>query len=133
MEWKDQQQISLTVQWEEINQKKRNSKDTETSPSNTNKIGPFKTMKENSTNKSENVQEQCTWNGPQRLGKNIKRTGYQRKNWDHPDHSVKISKNTQKCPGDLRRLAVTLTPVKYHNLTLVWKLHKELNDKSIIL
>ena len=36
---------------------------------------------------------------------------------DHPDHSiVEITKNTQKSPGDLRRLAVTLTSVKNHPL-----------------
>ena len=32
---------------------------------------------------------------------------------------VKISENTEKGPGDLRRLAVTQTHVKDHQLTLV--------------
>ena len=32
-----------------------------------------------------------------------------------------IGKNTEKSPGDLRRLAVTQTPVKDHQLRLVWK------------
>ena len=29
--------------------------------------------------------------------------------------------NTEKSPGDLRRLAVTQTPVKNHRLTPMWK------------
>ena len=34
----------------------------------------------------------CTWNGPQWLGKETGRTGGQRKNQNHTDHStVKIS------------------------------------------
>ena len=34
-------------------------------------------------------------------------------NRDHPDHStVKICLNTEESPGDLKRLAVTQTPVK---------------------
>ena len=31
------------------------------------------------------------------------------------------TKATEKSPGDLRRLAVTYTPVKDHQLTLMWK------------
>ena len=34
---------------------------------------------------------------------------------------VEIGQNTEKSPGDLRRLPVTQTPVKDHQLTLVWK------------
>ena len=41
------------------------------------------------------------------------------------DHSnyyiIKNGQNTEKSPGDLRRLAVTQTPVKDHQLTLMWK------------
>ena len=41
---------------------------------------------------------------------------------DHPDYSIiKISQNTEKSPLDLKRLAVTQTPVKDHQLALVWK------------
>ena len=44
-------------------------------------------------------------------------TGDLWKNRDHPSHcSVKISYITWKNPGDLRRLAVTQTPVKNNNL-----------------
>ena len=41
---------------------------------------------------------------------------------DRPKYSiVEIGQNTKKSPGDLRRLVVTQTPVKNHQLTLVWK------------
>ena len=41
---------------------------------------------------------------------------------DHPNHSIiENSQNTEKSPGDLKRLAVTWTPVKDHQLTLMWK------------
>ena len=33
---------------------------------------------------------------------------------------IKIDQNTEKSPRDLRRLAVIQTPVKNHQLTLVW-------------
>ena len=39
---------------------------------------------------------------------------------DHPNDSIiENGKNTEKSPGDLRRLAVTKTPVKNHQLTLM--------------
>ena len=41
---------------------------------------------------------------------------------------VKMGQNTKKSPGDLRRLAVTQTPVKELQLILVWKIHKEENN-----
>ena len=34
---------------------------------------------------------------------------------------VENGQNTEKSPGDLRRLAVTQTPVKDHQLMLMWK------------
>ena len=41
---------------------------------------------------------------------------------DHSDYSiVKIGQNTEKCPGDLRRLAVSQTPEKNHQPTFVWE------------
>ena len=36
-------------------------------------------------------------------------------------HIGRVYKNTEKSPGDLMRLFVTQTPVKDHQLTLVWK------------
>ena len=39
---------------------------------------------------------------------------------DHPNDSIiENGQNTKKSPGDLRRLAVTQTPVKNHRLTLM--------------
>ena len=43
--------------------------------------------------------------------------------WTSRDHSsysiIKIGQNTKKSPGDLRRLDVTQTPVRNHQLTIV--------------
>ena len=59
----------------------------------------------------------CTRNNLQRIGKGTGRLRNQRTNGDHPVYSViKIGQNTEKCPGDLRRLAVTQTPVKNYQL-----------------
>ena len=39
---------------------------------------------------------------------------------DHPNDSIfENGQNTKKSPGDLRRLAVTQTPVKNHRLKLM--------------
>ncbi len=47
----------------------------------------------------------------------IKGTGNWRTSGDHPNYStVENNQNTEKSPGDLRRLAVTQTPVKDHQL-----------------
>ena len=41
--------------------------------------------------------------------------GNKRTNRDHPNYYIfENGKNTEKSPGDLRRLAVTQTPVKDH-------------------
>ena len=50
----------------------------------------------------------CSWNGLQRIEKGTGGVENQRKNRDYPDHSiVKIGQNAEKCPGDMRKLAVT--------------------------
>ena len=36
----------------------------------------------------------------------------------------KVSQNTEKSPGDMRRLAVTQTPVEDYQLTEEWKTRK---------
>ena len=60
------------------------------------------------------------WYSHQRIGKGTRRTGNKNMSGDHPNDSiVKIGQNTEKSPGDLRRLAVTQTPVKDHQLMLV--------------
>ena len=47
------------------------------------------------------------------------------KNWtsrDHPIYSIiEIGQNTKKRLGDLRRLGVTQTPLKDHQLMRIWK------------
>ena len=41
---------------------------------------------------------------------------------DHPNNSIiENGQNSEKSPEDLGRLAVTQTPVKNHQLTLMWK------------
>ena len=60
------------------------------------------------------------WNGSQRLGMVIGRVGNGRTNRDHPNYSItKISQNTKKSPQDLKKFAVTQTPLKVHQLMLV--------------
>ena len=54
----------------------------------------------------------------------IKETGRLRnkRTREDPNYSIiKIGYNTEKSSGDLKRLAVTQTPVEDHLLTLVWK------------
>ena len=43
---------------------------------------------------------------------------------------MSIVKNTEKSPGVLRRLAVSQTPVKDHQLTLQWKTRKDSNNNN---
>ena len=38
---------------------------------------------------------------------------------------IENGQNTEKSPGDLRRLSVAQTPMKDHQLTLMWKTLKE--------
>ena len=54
-----------------------------------------------------------------RIGKGAERDGHQ---WTRRDYSiVKIGQRIKKSPRVLRRLAVTQTPVKDHQLTLEFK------------
>ena len=64
----------------------------------------------------------CTWNNPQRVVKGTGKLRNLRTSRDHPDYYItKIGQNTEKSPGDMRRLAVTQTPAKNHQLTMVRK------------
>ena len=46
--------------------------------------------------------------------------GNKRMSGDHPNfYIIEIGQNTEKSPGDLRRLAVTQTSGKYHQLALM--------------
>ena len=61
-----------------------------------------------------------TWNNPQRIGVGTGRLRNKRSSEDHPSDSIiKISQNTEKSSGDLRRLAVTQTPMGNYQLTLL--------------
>ena len=45
---------------------------------------------------------------------------------DHPNYYIiENGQNTEKSSGDLRRLAITQTPVKDHQLKLMWETLKE--------
>ena len=58
----------------------------------------------------------------QRVDKGIGGVRNKKTSEDHPNDSIiKNSQNTKKSPGDLRRLAVTHTPVRNYQLTLAWK------------
>ena len=73
----------------------------------------------------------CSWYSHQRIG--TKTGGLENKmtRGDHPnDGIIDISQNTEKSPEDLRRLAVTQTPVRTHRLTLVGKVHKGVNNDN---
>ena len=62
----------------------------------------------------------------QRTNKGTGVLEYKRMSGDHPNYCIiEISQNTVKSSGDLRRHAVTQTPVKDHQLMLMWKTLKE--------
>ena len=67
----------------------------------------------------------CNWRtrySYQRIGTVTGRLGNKRASGDYPDNSIiKICQNTLKNTKDLKRFAVIQTPVKNHQLTLVWK------------
>ena len=65
----------------------------------------------------------------QRIGTGSGGLWNKRMSGDHPNDSIiKISQNTEKSPGDLRRLAVTQTLLRNYQLTLGWKPSKEWNN-----
>ena len=62
----------------------------------------------------------CSWYSYQRIGTRTGELGNKRTSGDHLSYSIsEIGQNTEKSPGNLRRLAVTQTPVRNHRLTLV--------------
>ena len=64
----------------------------------------------------------------QRIGTRTGRIRNKRIIRDHPDYSIiKIGQNTEKSPNYLRRLAITQTPGRKRQLTLVWKTLVEQN------
>ena len=71
----------------------------------------------------------CSQNNPQWIDRETKRFRNQRTSWDY--RIIKIGQNTEKSSGDLRRLAVTQTPVQNYHLTLVWKTLKRVKKKKL--
>ena len=73
----------------------------------------------------------CSWYNQQRIGRG---NGGARNKWtsgNYPKYSiVNISQNTTRSPEDMRRLAVSQTPVKDHQLTQMWKTRKEQNNNN---
>ena len=62
----------------------------------------------------------CVWNSKKMITKGIGGLGNWRTGRDHPNDSIiEDGQNTEKSPGNLRRLAVTQIPVKNHRLTLM--------------
>ena len=60
----------------------------------------------------------------QRIGTRTGGLGNKRTSGDYPnDKIVDISQNTES-PGDLKRLALTQTPVENNQITLQWKILK---------
>ena len=59
----------------------------------------------------------CIWNSNKRITIGTGGLGSWRTGGDHPNDSIiENGQNTEKSPGDLRRLVVTQTPVKNHEL-----------------
>ena len=62
----------------------------------------------------------CVWNSNHRITKGTGGLGSWRTSGDHPNYYIiENGQNTEKSPGDLRRLAVTQIPVIDHQLTLI--------------
>ncbi len=81
-------------------------------------MGTEKTMKHES-NGDTNC-NRCARYSHQRTGSGTRGLGNKRTRRDHPNfYIIENSENTEKSPGDLRRLAVTQTPVKNHQLKLM--------------
>ena len=61
----------------------------------------------------------CTRYSHHRIGTVTGEIGNKKVSRDRPNYSiVEIGQNTEKSPGDLRRFAVTQTPVEDHQLNL---------------
>ena len=62
----------------------------------------------------------CSWYSHQRIGTESVGLGNKKVSGDLLNSCiVEIGQNTEKSPGDLRRLTVTQTPVRNHQLVLV--------------
>ena len=84
---------------------------------------PKKTNKQKTMEHDSDCDTNCNCWAPyshQSIFKWTGRLGNKRTRGDHPSYNIiEIGQNTKKSPEDLRRLAVTMTPVENHQLTLV--------------
>ena len=68
----------------------------------------------------------CFWYSHQSIIKGIGGHEGRKTSGDHPNYNnIENGQNIEKNPGDLRRLAVSQTPVKDHQLKLMWETLKE--------
>ena len=73
----------------------------------------------------------CSWYSHQKIGKKTKGLSKKKTSGDTPNYSiVEIGQNTEKTPWDLRGLVAAQTPVKDHQLTLLWKTLKDQNNNN---
>ena len=87
-------------------------------------LGNWKTVEHESDNYTNC--DWCFWYSQQSIMKGTGGFGNKTTRVDHPNYYIiENGQNTEKSPGDLRRLAVIETPVKDHQQTLVWKTLKE--------
>ena len=64
--------------------------------------------------------DRCFWYSHQRINKRTGGLGGRRTSGDHPNYYIiENGQNTGNTPGDLRKLALTQTPVKNHQLKLI--------------
>ena len=71
-------------------------------------------------NDSYNNSHWYSWFSRQRIDKSTRGFGNKRTNGDNPNYSIaKIGQNTEKSPGYLSKIAVTQTPVKDNQLTMM--------------
>ena len=67
----------------------------------------------------------CSMFSNQMIVKRIRGLGNNSTSGGNPNDITEIGQNNEKNPGDLRRLVVTQTPVRDHQVTLLWKTLKE--------
>ena len=66
----------------------------------------------------------CTRHNHKMIGEETRRLGNWKTSGDLPNYSIiKIDQNTEKSPGDLKRLAVNQFPLE-DQLSVVWKILK---------
>ena len=87
--------------------------------------GPCKGIEKTMEHEGDNC-DWCFWFSNKRIIKGTGGLGSWQTSGDHPNYSIiENDQNTEKSPGDSRRLAVTQTPVKDPQLMLMWKTIKE--------